>query len=267
MQWLLMAILVSIPCAAHGWEADAFHLSKSAKFSVGMDWSCLWISGEMLVPAGGQPGSGSAVELASDLGLYQGDGTSVFLDGTVAENHLLRLDYLMCLPNAVAKPRKAFRFQNRTYLEGTPVEAKLDVNWLRFSYGYRAWAGDSWFVAPRLGVHYIHFAAKVNGETVEEGIASNTRALDATYPVLGFEARFLTPYGIDFGLEAEGVHMIYTGFLGMARLSGRWEVHPDVTLTMGVSSRFVERCEDNQPLNNRWLLGLTSWTAGVSFGF
>lgn len=267
MRRVLVAFLVCIPFPAHGWEADAFRLSKSARFSVGMDWSYLWISGEMLVPAGGRPGSGSAVDLPSDLGLHQGEGTSVTVDGAVRESHLIGVDYLMCVPSAVARPRKTFRFHNRTYLEGIPVEAKLDVNWFRISYGYRAWGRDWWFIAPRVGAHYVRFAATIYGDTVEEGMASNIRVLDATYPVLGLEARVLTPYGISFGLEGEGVHMITTGFIGMVRLSTRWEIHPDVTLTAGLASRFVERCEDNQPLNNRWLLGLTSWSAGVSFGF
>lgn len=267
MKWVVVVCFLCLPFSAHGWDREAFHISSSAKFSLGLDWRYFWISGEMLVPAGGQLGSGSTVDIASDLGLDQGDGTCITLEGVIKDNHLIAGDFLMSLPSSVAKPRKTFRFHNRTYQEGIPIEAKVDVNWLRLSYGYRMGGTDSWFWAPRLGVHYVRCGAFINGETREEGITANMRALDATYPVVGIATHLFLPYGIHFSLETEGVHLLNTGFLGMASVTTRWEIHPDVTFTMSIGTRFVARSEDHQPLNNQWLLGLTGGAAGVSFGF
>ncbi len=105
------------------------------------------------------------------------------------------------------------------------------MNWLRFSYGYKVYGLSSWWVAPRVGAHYVRCATTINGDTEEAGIISNTRSLDCTFPVLGLESRYFFPYGWDLGLEIEGVYLLSRGFLSSARLSGNWEVHPDVVVS------------------------------------
>ncbi len=109
-------------------------------------------------------------------------------------------------------PPRAFIFHNRTYTPENILETKVDLNWLRLSYGYKLW--DFLFCGwPPAGVHHIRNTTTINGVTEEEGLASNTRSLDGTYPVLGLETRVLLPHGIDFGLELEGTHLITRGFL------------------------------------------------------
>jgi len=258
--WLMTFIEVPV------WAQEPFRLTPSARFLLGMDTGYLWMSGEMLVPAGGMPGSGSKVDLSS-LGLEQGESVTIFLQGAILERHLINLDYLMASPTGLRRTPISFRFQNRAYAVDAPLETRLDLNWLRVSYGYKILDVSSFWVAPRFGVHHILFGATINGETMDRVSISNTRKLDGIYPVLGFEARYLFPYGVDLNLEMEGVHLITRGFLAMARLGAYWEIHPDIVITLGASTRFVNCVEDNQILNNEWSLNLAGLSAGLLFGF
>ncbi len=246
---------------------EPFRLTPYTHFLVGMDWSYLWLSGEMLVPGGGRPGSGTKIDVSGDLGVDQGEATSITLDADILDNHLLNFDFLMFSPTGLKRLRRKLRFQNKTYLPETSLETKLDYNWLRASYGYKLFDLSPWWVVPRIGLHYIHYTATLNGETEEDGIISNTRSLDATYPVVGLETRYSSPYGVDFGFEVEGIHLITAGYLSMASLSVNWEIYPDVVVMLRGSSRVVKHVEENQPLNNEWSFVLTGWSVGVSFAF
>lgn len=263
---LVIAFLVAI----HPEQVSAqepFRLIPSARFLLGMESGYFWFTGEMLVPAGGRPGSGSMVNLPSDLGVDQCDGTALTLQATLLDNHLIHLDYLTALPTGVKKTPQTFRFQNRTYLQGTLLETRVDLNWLRASYGYKAVNTGSWWLAPRGGLHYVRYAATVNGESLEEGVCSNTRSLDALFPVIGFETHYVLPYGLDLGMEIEGMHLITGGFLTLAQVSAEWQMHPDVVASLGLVGRLAQRIEDNQPLNNEWFCGLFGWTLGIRFSF
>jgi hypothetical protein len=263
--WLILALEICIkPCEAQ----ETFRLSPDARFQFGMDSGYIWHWGEMLIPAGGRPDSGAKIDVASELGVDQGETTGITFRGIVLENHLLNFDYLLYSPTGVKRIPRTVQFHNRTYAADTIVETKLDFNWLRFDYGYKLWDFSSWWAAPRLGLHYVRYSATLNGKPEEEqDTISNNRSLDAIYPVLGIEARYLLPLGAELSAEIEGIHLITTGFLAMLRLEARWEMHPDVTLNVAGFTRFVQRQEDNQELNNEWFFGLFGGTAGVSFAF
>jgi len=225
------------------------------------------MSGEFLIPAGGRPGSGSKVDASSDLGIDLSEGTSIFLQGEILDNHILNFDYLRCVATGIKKAPRSFLFHNRTYLEGATLETRLELDWFRLTYGYKAFAGPSWWLAPRVGVHYIWCGIQLNGESKEVGVSSNSRVLDGTYPVLGFETRWLFPHGIDLGLELEGTHMVTRGFLVMGRLAAYWEPHPDVRVVLSAWCRAAQYIEDYQPLNNEWTYIIPGLSAGVGFAF
>jgi hypothetical protein len=264
---VLLAALTMSVSGGTAWAQESFRLTPAARFSLGMESSYLWISGDLLVPAGGRPGSGTKVDLVSDLGVDRGEASSIVFEAALWDRHLLNFDFLMATPASVRKALRPFRFQNRTYVKDATLETRLDLNWLRASYGYKALDPGSWWFAPTLGVHYIRCASTLNGETEESGIISNTRSLDGTFPVLGFEARYLLPHGLDIGLTAEGVYLFSRGFLTSTRLRGQWEIHPDVVLSLSLSHRLVQNIEDHQQLNNQWSYNLTGCSAGVCFGF
>jgi hypothetical protein len=264
---LFLAVLTGHPSAERAWGQEAFRLTSRTRFLLGMETFSLGISGHIVVPAGGRPGSGTRVELLPDLGIDQGEGSAVSFQATVFENHIFQTDFLMATPTGVVKPPHDFCFQNRTYLKGVPLEARLDFNWLRCAYGYKALDLRSFWVAPTLGLHHVRCSSTINGDTKEEGIVSNTRSLDGTFPVMGVEGRYLFPYGLDLGLEFEGIHLLDRGFLGAARLRCQWEIHPDVVLSTSVWHRVVQTTENNQELNNQWSYHLTGWSAGIAFGF
>ncbi len=263
---VLVASMVTLPLGPALAE-EPFRLLPSARFLMGMDWSMLWLSGEMLIPAGGQPGSGTRVDVSSELGVGQADGSTFSLECTFLDNHLLEFDNLMFSPTGLKQPSHEFRFQNRTYPAGALLETRLDMNWMRLNYGYKLVEEPSWWIAPRIGVHYLRCVATVNGQTKEEGVISNTRSLDALYPVIGLEGRYLFPYGVDAGLQLEGVHLITRGFLSMIRCGINWEIHPNMVLTVGAFNRLVHYVEENQSLNNEWFYLVSGYSAGVSFGF
>jgi len=265
-QVILIAGVLAL-CEAPGTAQEEFRLIPEARFLLGMGWSHQWLAGEMLIPAGGRPGSGTRLDVDADLGVDGGEASSVTLEGVILDSHLLNVDFLMFSPTGMKKIRRTFRFHNKTYDAGASVDTRIDFNWLRLSYGYRAWGDPSWWIAPRVGVHYIGCSATLNGETREGGLLSNTRRLDGVYPVLGLEGRYQFPYGIDLVLELEGTHLITRGFLTMVRLGAAWEVYPDVVFSFNCSNRLVQYVEDNQPLNNEWFYSVSGVSGGISFGF
>ncbi|HTY26170.1 MAG TPA: hypothetical protein VMC85_23775 [Desulfomonilaceae bacterium] len=262
---LALCLIASFATSATAQEP--FRLIPDARFLLGMEWNYIWLSGEMLIPAGGRPASGTSVDLPNDLGVDQGEGTSISFDATILENHRLESDYLLFTPTAIKKATKTFKFQNQTYLAGTNLETRLDFNWARLCYGYRALDMASWQLFPRIGVHYVRCSMTLNGESKEVGMTSNSRSLDGTYPVLGLEIRYALPYGFDLGMELEGIHLITRGYLSMASLKAQWAVHPDIVLCLTGFNRLVQYAEDYQPLNNEWLYSLSGWSAGISFSF
>ncbi len=268
---IIMVVLVAwglgLALRSRGLAQDSFHLSENAKFILGMEGGYLWLSGEFLIPAGGRPGSASRVDLAGDLGSGQGESTSILFQGEVRERHLLGLRYLMTSLAGARKLTNDLRFHNKTYEAGSLIESKLDFQWLEAGYGYKLLDMDGWWMAPKLGVHYIYHSLTLNGETSEAGIYSNTRALDGTYPVLGLETRIMLPRDLDLALEAEGTHLITRGFLYSVRLGAYWRVYPDVVLTVGALNRQVHYQEDNQRLNNEWFYTIWGASAGMSFTF
>ena len=263
---LLVASMMALPLGPAMAE-EPFRLFPGARFLMGMDWSMLWLSGEMLIPAGGQPGSGTRVDVASELGVGQAEGSTFSAQCTILDKHVLEFDNLMFSPTGLKQTPREFRFQNRTYPAGALLETRLNINWLRLNYGYKLVDEPSWWIAPRIGGHYLRCVTSVNGESKEEGVLSNTRSLDAFYPVIGLQARYLFPYGLDAGLQIEGVHLITRGFLTMILFGVNWEIHPNTVFTVGAFNRIVQSVEDNQPLNNEWFYLISGYSAGVSFGF
>jgi hypothetical protein len=251
-------------------EVDAqehFRLIPEVRFLAGMEQYALFVSGETLIPAGGRPGSGTRVNIASALGVEYTEGTSVLFEATMWENHRVDFEYLMAVPTGVKKVPHSFRFQNKTYPAGTQLETRIDFNWLRLMYGYKLLELTSQWLGPRIGFHYVTFAASINGESEEAGIVSNTRRLDGMFPVLGLEARYLLPLGLDLSMEVDGVYLFSAGYLAMLKVGACWELYPNVVMTAGVCSRMVHYLEDNQPLNNEWTYLVTGLSMGMMFGF
>jgi hypothetical protein len=265
--WMILTLFITTTPVGFAAAQEPFRLIPGTRFLLGMDWEYLWISGDTLIPAGGRPGSGSRVDVSSDLGVDQSEGTNISFQAAILDSHLVSFDYLTYSPTGLKRPPRTFIFHNRTYTPDNVLETKLDFNWLRLSYGYKLWDFSLFWVAPRLGVHHIRTTTTINGFTEEEGMTSNSRSLDGTYPVLGVETRFVFPYGIDLGLELEGTHLITRGYLTMLRLNAQWEIHPDVVLTLGASTRIVQYQETEQPLNNEWSYYLSGWSAGIAFAF
>jgi len=264
---LMQAVLIASLTAGSAFAQEPFRLFPGARFFLGMESSLLWMSGEFLVPAGGRPGSGSKVDVASELGIDQAEGASIFLQGEILDNHIVNFDYLGCAATGIKKLPRSFLFHNRTYSEGATLETRVELNWFRLSYEYKIAAAPSWWLAPRVGVHHILCDIQINGESKEGGVTSNSRTLDGTYPVLGFETRWLLPHGVDLGLELEGTHLVTRGFLFMGRFAAYWEPHPDVRVVLSAWCRGAQYIEDNQPLNNEWTYVIPGLSAGVAFGF
>jgi len=262
---LIMSILTIVLESALAQEP--FQLTPNARFFTGMERGGMIVSGETLIPAGGRPGSGTRIDVASGLGVETGEFSTFVFQGLILDNHMLDFDYLMAMPTGVKRIVQPFRFQNKTYPAGTLLETRIDFNWLRFCYGYKILKVSSFSLGPRMGLHYVNCAATINGDSEEAGVMSNTRRLDAVYPVLGLDARFLMPHGLDLSMEAEGIHLITRGFLTMFKLGVTWETIPNVAVSMGLYTRLVQYVEDNQVLNNEWTYGLTGASLGVMFGF
>jgi len=246
---------------------EPFRLIPEVRFLLGMESSYQWLWGNMLIPAGGRPGSGNSVDFLGDLGVDRGEASAVSLQVTVLDNHVFYADFLMFSPTAVKKAPRTFRFHNQTYTEGSEIETRIDFNWLHASYGYKLWSDPSWWVAPKIGVNYLVYSATLNGKSEEADVTSNNRTLDGTYPVLGLEARYLFPHGLDLSAELEGVHLITRGYLSTLRLGVTWEIYPDVVTAFSCSNRLVQYVEDHQPLNNEWFANMIGLSAAISFSF
>jgi len=264
---LVCALWIVVFACGHAPGQEPFRLTPAARSMFGMQSGYIWLSGAMLIPAGGQPQSGTLVRVGDQLGIDQSETTSVLLESSIADRHLIRLESLMFSPTGETRVQRPFRFHNKTYEQGTLVEAKLDFNWTRAVYGYKVLDFSGRWLAPKIGIHYIRHEITLNGHTREAGLISNTRTLDGAYPVIGFEARRLMPYGFDACVEAEAIHLITRGFLAMVRFSLFWEFYPNVVGAFGASGRAVRYIEDNQPLNNEWYYRLLGLDAGLSFTF
>ena len=245
---------------------ESFQITPSARFLLGMESDYLWTWGNILIPAGGRPGSGTRVTL-NELNVESTEGSSIHFQAVILENHFINFDYLMFMPTGLTRVKREFRFQNKTYERGVSVETKLDINWLRLAYGYKLRELGNVILAPRIGIHHVRQAITLNGETAEVGLLSNTRRLDGTYPVIGLDTRYLLPYGIDLSLEMEGIHLVTRGFLAMAQATLLWEVRPDVVLSLRANNRTVHYLETNQRLNNEWFYNVLSFSIGAAFTF
>ncbi len=262
---LLILGMSSVP--AIGFQAGSFQLIPGVRSWLGLETSYLWLSGGFLVPAGGRPGSGTLVSASGQLGVNQTEAASVYLRSLILSSHLIDLDYWFFAPTGVRQVAEEFRFQNKTYEEGTLVEASLEFNWIRGAYGYRLWKVKGWNLSPRIGVHHVRHRITINAESEEAGLLSNTRKLDGTYPVLGMEARYLFPFGFDLRAELEGIHLITRGFLVHGRIGASWQMHPDVTASVDVFNRTVRFIETNQELNNQWLYIVSGISTSIAFSF
>lgn len=262
----LIAAALVLSTVLPSFADDKFRVIPDSRFFFGMEWGYVWLQGDMVIPAGGRPGSGSRVDTAN-LGIDQTESALVFLRGNILRNHLLQFDFLNLSPSGLKRIQAPFVFQNRIYPEDTSLETKLDVSWFRLAYGYKLYEIASSFLAPKVGIHHVRLGATINGETKDEGLYSNTRRLDGTFPVIGLEARHFFPLGLDLAVELEGIHLITRGFLTLLTITGGWEVHPDVMVTLGITSRICNWTEDHQPLNNEWSLSILGLSSGVSFGF
>ena len=263
---LLILLFVAVAFVEPARSQESFQLFPSVRFLLGMESDYLWTWGNMRIPAGGRPGSGTRVNL-DELNVEPTEGSSIHLQAVILENHYVNFDYVMFMPTGLTRVKREFRFQNKTYEPGVNVETKLNINWLRLAYGYKLRELGNVILAPRIGVHHVRQAITLNGETTEAGQLSNTRRLDGTYPVIGLDTRYLLPYGIDLSLEMEGIHLITRGFLAMAQCALLWEVKPDVVLSLRGNNRTVHYIETNQRLNNEWFYNVIGFSIGAAFTF
>jgi hypothetical protein len=254
-------------CFSEVYAQESFKLFPAARFFTGLDWGYYFVSGEFLVPAGGRPGSGSKIDAYSDLGVSQTEAVTLTLEGTILDDHFFTLDYTMFMPSGLRRITRDFLFHNRLYTDGTLIDSKLDFNWLRFFYCYRAYEEGALRISPGFGFSHVRFGATLNSANEEGEFYSNTRRLDVTYPTIGVELRFLAPYGLDFRGQFEGMSLITRGFVTVAKASANWEIYPDININCSVSNRITQSVEENQELNNEWTFGFTGLTAGIAFGF
>ncbi len=267
VRWLLApiaALCFLVPAPVWPQEASPNRVFRS---SFGMDWGTQWIWGDTLIPAGGRPGSGNRIDLWTDLGMDQSEDMSVYFNASLYDAHMLNLSFLYFSPSGSRTLNRTIIFQNRTYRPETRIDSKVDMNWSRLLYGYRIVDFGYMWMAPKLGAHYVRNTITLNGDTQEEGIISNTRSLDGLYPVLGFETRYRLPYGLDFSWEFEGDYLFGRGYITMTQLGARWQIHPEMALTLNSTHRAIQYRENNQPLNNEWTYSLLGWSAGVLFLF
>jgi hypothetical protein len=263
----LFVLISGVAAPSHAQQQGSFQLIPGVKCLFGMESGYAWLTGEFLIPAGGQPGSGATVHISEDLGLDQAEVTSASFQTVILDAHRINIDRVMFTPSAERRIHRTLVFHNKTYETGTTVESKIDFTWTRGGYGYalKEWGG--FYIGPRVGVHYIHNRISLNAETKEAGLLANSRALDATFPVLGFDVRRELLPGFGAFLDVEGIHLVTRGFLAMGRFSLALEPHPDIVWTGGVWARWAHFLEDNQPVNNEWrMAGLCFWT-GLSFSF
>ena len=263
----LLLILVIDVFVGNALAQEPFTLTPWGRFFSGIEWGYQWLSGDFIIPAGGRPGSGARILVGPDLGADQTESVKVFADGKIFDAHYLNLDYFMCLATGLKRIQRDLIFHNRLYPESALVETRVDINWLRFMYAFKLLEIQSWNICPAFGAHYVRCGITLNGENEEGPNTSNTRKLDAVFPTLGIQARFPAPYGIDFKVEWEGMHLITLGLISYLDVTTDWEIYPDVRLSFGFTNRLVSSVEDNQELNNEWFYNLTGFTGGIAFGF
>lgn len=263
LNWVIFLVAAMPPYAV----GESFRISPYVASIFGMETGYVWLSGEALIPAGGRPGSGALIDVSGDLAADEAESTSIVLESCVLQRHLLNVELISFAPTGRRLLPRTVRFHNRTYAEGTTIQTKLDFNWLRAGYGFKLFDYTAWWLAPRVGAHHIRHGITINGETKEEGLISNARRLDATYPTIGLEWRYLFPYGAEACLELEGTHLITRGWLAFGRVGAHWELRPDVVLTFGWTVRAVHSIEDNQQLNNEWFYVIGGVSAGLAFTF
>lgn len=246
---------------------ESFRLTSWGKFLVGYNWGYVGLTGSIRIPAGGQPGSATRVQVKEYLGISAAETVSIFMIGEIFERHLITFDYEMFKPTAVQRIDHDFKFHNKTYEKGAMVETKLDFNWLRAAYTIRFLKWPTFSIGQALGVHHIRHGLTMNAETAEVGLLSNTRRLDGAYPTLGLELLFKPNKTSDIRCDIEGIHMVSRGYLGSLKFQGQWNVYPDVHMTASLGARTVHFIETNQPLNNEWSYNLINVATGVGFTF
>ncbi len=97
LSWFLITLVTTGPCVAQ----EPFRLTQSAKFLLGMGTGYVLISGDLLVPAGGRPGSGTSVDLSADLGVESAETTAISLQAAVLDRHLIDAEYVMLQPTGL----------------------------------------------------------------------------------------------------------------------------------------------------------------------
>ena len=264
---LLIHVVLISNFADTVFSQQPFTLTSWGRFFTGIDWGYQWISGDFVIPAGGRPGSGGRVYIGPDLGVDQAESLSVFGDAQILEAHFVNIEYFMCLATGLRRMQREVMFHNRLYPEEAVVDTRLDMNWLRLIYAFKFLDVQSWAICPSLGLHHVKVGVSLSGENEEGANTSNTRRLDAVYPTLGIQARYLAPHGLDFRAEWEGMHLITMGLISSFRLSSNWEIYPDVRFDIGFNHRIVSCIENNQTLNNEWFYNLTGFVGGIAFGF
>jgi hypothetical protein len=264
---LLLLVLGNLNYTDEVLAQQPFTLTSWGRFFTGVDLGYQWLSGDFVIPAGGRPGSGGRIYIGPDLGVDQTESISILADGQILENHFVNVEYFMCLATGLKRIQRDLMFHNRLYPEDSVVDTRIDMNWLKCTYAFKLFDIESWAICPSFGFHYVGNGVSLNGET-EKGInTSNTRRLDAMFPTVGIQARYPAPYGLDFRLEWEGMHLIVMGLISSFRLSTNLEIYPDLRFDFGFTHRMVSRVENNQTLNNEWFYNLTGVSGGVAFGF
>lgn len=246
---------------------EPFTVTSWGRFFSGIESGYQWISGDFVIPAGGRPGSGARIYIGPDLGVDQAESLSILADAEILDTHYFNIDYFMCLATGLKRIQRDLLFHNRLYPENSLVDTRVDMNWLRTTYAYKFVNIESWRICPSIGVHYVRCGVTLNGENEDGANTSNTRKLDAIFPTIGVQARYLAPYGLDFRAEWEGMHLITMGLVSSFHLSSNWEIYPDIRLSFGFTNRLVSSIEDNQTLNNEWFYNLTGFSGGLAFGF
>lgn len=268
--WVILALILFSGVIVYVDETlaqEPFALTSWGRFFSGIEWGYQWILGDFVIPAGGRPGSGARIFVGPDLGVDQTESVKVFTDAEILSTHYLNLDYFMCLATGLKRVQRDLIFHNRLYPENSLLDTRIDLNWLRFTYAFKFFDIESWDICPSMGVHYVRCGVTLNGENEEGPNTSNTRKLDAIFPTVGLQARFLAPYGLDFKAEWEGMSLITLGLISSLQLTSNWEIYPDIRISLGFTNRLVSSVESNQEVNNEWFYNLTGFTSAIAFGF
>lgn len=207
---------------------------KTVEFSVGVKTYYCYLSGDIFVTAGGEPGTATRIDFNDDLDLGNAFSFKPFIEIEIADKHLFNFSFVPLRFKGENVLPDTEIFRATTFPGNSLVKSQLDIDLYELKYSYKIIKNSRIGWSLNIAGHLYNMGTKLTVTSADGSKISADRTLTPFFPTIGTGIEYSLSSKWSLDLAVEGIILSndqsYFGVEGELEYS----VNDNISLNTGV---------------------------------